>query len=102
MQFPHNNPLIVTLQITNCRVHRIQVDIGSSVNMLYKATLDKIGLRMTDIRACTTTLYGFSGEGVASVRAVFLAVTFEEYPLIVTKMMEFIVVDTPSAYNTLL
>ena len=57
---------------------------------------------MADVRACATTLYGFSGEGIASAGAVSLAVTFGEYPMSVTKMMEFIVVDTPSAYNALL
>ena len=102
VQFPHNDPLVVTLQIANHRVHMIQVDTGSSVNVLYKATLDKVGLGMTDVRACTTTLYGFSGEGVACIGEVSLAVTFGEYPLSVTKMMELIVVNTSSAYNTIL
>lgn len=69
---------------------------------MYKAILDKLGLGVTDIQACTTTLYGFSGEGVACIGAVSLVVTFEEYPLSVTKMMEFMVVNTPSVYNAIL
>ena len=57
---------------------------------------------MTDIQACTTTLYGFSGEGVACIGKVSLLVTFGEYPLSVTKMTKFMVVNTPSAYNAIL
>ena len=59
MQFLHNDPLIMNLQISNCKILE---DTVSSIDMMYKATLDKIGLGMTDIRACTTTPYGFSGE----------------------------------------
>ena len=70
--------------------------------MLYKATLDKIGLGMADISACATTLYGFSGEGIASVGATSLVVTFGEYLMSETRMMDFTVVDPPSTYNALL
>ena len=34
--------------------------------------------------------------------AVNLAVTLEEYSISATKIVEFVVVDTPSAYNVLL
>ena len=78
------------------------MDTGSSINVLYKATLGKIDLGIIDTRACATTLYGFSGEGIVSVGVVSLPVTFGEYPLSMTKIIEFIVVDTLSAYNVLL
>lgn len=91
-----------TVQIVNRRVHRVLIDNGSSVNILYKATLEKIGLTVRDLKACATTLYGFSGEGIASIEAVDLTVTLGEYPILVTKIVEFVVVDTPSAYNVIL
>lgn len=72
------------------------------MNVLYKATLKKIGLNIKDMRAYATTLYGFIGEGIASVGVVILPVIFGEYQVSVTKMVEFIVVDTPSVYNVLL
>lgn len=68
----------------------------------YKATLEKVGLRIRDLRVCTTSLYGYSGEGIVSIGVVDLVVTLEEYPALVTKIVEFIVVDTPSAYNVIL
>ncbi|XP_062103137.1 uncharacterized protein LOC133814158 [Humulus lupulus] len=61
-----------------------------------------MGLSVQDIKACATTLYGFSGEGIASTWDIELPVTLGEYPVLVTKMFEFIAMDTPSAYNILL
>lgn len=55
VRFPNNDPFIVTLLIANRRVHRILVDTGSSINVMYKANLDKIGLGVTDIRASTSS-----------------------------------------------
>ena len=47
-------------------------------------------------------LYGFSEEGIVSVGTINLVVTFREYPRSVTKMVEFVVVDTSSTYNIML
>jgi len=37
--FPHNDALVVTMHIGNCRVSKIPIDVGSSVNILYGAPL---------------------------------------------------------------
>ena len=102
VQFPHNDPLVVTIQVANRRVHRALIDNRSSINVLYKATLEKIGLGIRDLRACAMTLYGLNGEGIASTGAVDLVVTFAEYLISVTKIVEFVVVDIPSTNNVLL
>ena len=40
--FPHNDTLVVTMHIENCRVSKILVDAGSSVNILYGGALDRM------------------------------------------------------------
>jgi len=40
MHFSHNDALIVTMLIGNCRVFKILIDGRSSVNILYGGALD--------------------------------------------------------------
>jgi len=42
VHFSHNDALIITLHIGNCRVSRIMVDSRSSINILYGVALDKM------------------------------------------------------------
>ena len=67
---------------------------------MYRSTLERIGLTTRDLRAYSSVLYGFGGEGTASMGVVDLPVTLGEYPLSVTKMTEFVVEDINAAYNS--
>lgn len=49
VHFPHHDPLVIESQITNMIVARVLVDNGSSVNILFKAAFEKIGLTVTDL-----------------------------------------------------
>jgi hypothetical protein len=40
ISFPHMDALVVTLAISNHRIHRILVDTGSLVHILYKSAFD--------------------------------------------------------------
>jgi len=42
VHFPHNDALIITMHIGNCRVSRILIDSGSSVNIMYGGALNRI------------------------------------------------------------
>ncbi|XP_073138042.1 uncharacterized protein [Henckelia pumila] len=61
---PHNNPLLVTLTIANYDVARIFVDTGSSVNIIFKETLDQMKLEGFELDPITTELYGFTGHAL--------------------------------------
>ena len=42
VHFPHNDVLIVTMQIGSCRVFRILFDSGASINILYRSALGRM------------------------------------------------------------
>ena len=42
IHFPHNDALVITMLIGNCRMSKISVDCESNINILYKGTLDKM------------------------------------------------------------
>jgi len=42
VHFSHNDALINTMLIDNCRVSKILVNGGSSVNILYRGALDRM------------------------------------------------------------
>ena len=42
--FPHEDALVVTLDVGNCVVKRMSVDNGYSANVIFLSTLDAIGI----------------------------------------------------------
>ncbi|XP_074342922.1 uncharacterized protein LOC141680651 [Apium graveolens] len=61
---PHNDALVISLQICTKNVYRAFVDNGSSANILYYNTYKKMGLPDRDISGEDSWVYGFYGEGV--------------------------------------
>jgi hypothetical protein len=90
------------VQIANCRVHRVLIDTGSSVDILFKGAHEQLNLKNSCYNSCTSQLYGFTGDSVMPMGSKILPVIVGEAPLQQNIMTEFIVVDTPSAYNAML
>ena len=72
------------------------------MNLLFRSTLEKMGLSVAELKAASMILYGFSGEGSAAIRTIELVVTLGEGPRTVSKLLEFVVIDCPAAYNAIL
>ena len=61
---PHEDALFITAEVANNLVHRLLVDNGSIVNILYWDAYQKAGLRQTDLTLKTSPFYGFTGDSV--------------------------------------
>lgn len=55
----HTDSLVVEMQIANMIVKRVFVDTGSSVNILYKSSLERMGLSNKDLEPCSRLSTGF-------------------------------------------
>uniref|UniRef100_A0A803QDK1 Uncharacterized protein n=1 Tax=Cannabis sativa TaxID=3483 RepID=A0A803QDK1_CANSA len=80
VHFPHNDPLVIMIQIANTRVHQTLVDNGSSVDILYLATLKKMGPSLKDLKPCATPIYGFIRDSIQPLGTIELALTVGESP----------------------
>ena len=102
VHFPHNDALIIGMLISNCRVSKILIDRGSTVNILYGGTLDRMEDTPKIARAMIspqtqTRLCGFDGNETYSLCTVALLVRAD--PCVIT---EFYVVDVESSHNSIL
>ncbi|KAL5861476.1 hypothetical protein ACOSQ4_002772 [Xanthoceras sorbifolium] len=94
--------MVISLQVSNCLVARVMVDSGSSVDILFKDSLDKFNLESSMLNSCTSLLYGFTGDFVMPMGTIILPVILGQPPAQIKWLTEFLVVDTPSAYNIIL
>ena len=71
-QHPHDNPLVVHAVMANKKVHRVLVDNGSSADIIFVSTFDKMGIGMEKLEPVNTHLWGFSGEKVLPLGSIQL------------------------------
>ena len=78
---PHNDPMVISVQIANCRVHRVLIDTGSSVEILFKGAHEQLNLKNSCYNSCTSPLYGFTGDSVSPMGSKILPLIVGEAPL---------------------
>ena len=101
-QQPHDDPLVIRAVVANKIIHRVLVDNGSSTDIIFASTFDKMGIGREKLEPVSTHLRGFSGEKVLPLGSIQLVLTLGDPPCQATTTVRFLIVDTPSAYNVLL
>jgi len=100
---PHyNDPMVISVVIAGKKVHRVLVDQGSSADVMFWSTFNKLQLSSDQLRPYTGCLYGFAGDQVEVRGHIELSSTFTDGVASRTENIRYIVVNTPSAYNILL
>ena len=61
---PHEDAMIIISKIANNLIHRLLVDSGSAVNILYRGAYKKTSLRQADLTPMTSPLYEFTGDSI--------------------------------------
>ena len=76
----HDDALIVSIRIGDYNTHRVSVDNGSSVNILYYPTFQQMRINREHLVPTNAPLVGFRGPKVYPLGTVTLPVTVGDYP----------------------
>jgi len=97
-----DDPMVIIVEIENYAVKKVLVDQGSSVDILYWATYQKLQLLDTAMVPYDEPIYGSSDEQVSTRGYIDLHTVFRERTQTKTIPIRFLIVDAPTSYNVLL
>ncbi|KAF5464252.1 hypothetical protein F2P56_014344 [Juglans regia] len=100
--YSHDDALIVTMLIANYTTQRILIDNGSLADILLWELYEKMGIGPGRLRPAPMTLKGFFVKTVQPVGSIALPVIVGSSLSTTTTMIDFLVVRTRSAYNTII
>ncbi|XP_019156863.1 PREDICTED: uncharacterized protein LOC109153448 [Ipomoea nil] len=96
---PHRDALVIRLEIKDIIVHRVLVDTGSSVNVMYYGTFTQLRLSRKQLSPVRTPLSGFTEDSIETEGSITLKVQIGTPPHVKRWEVEFVVVKTSCAYN---
>jgi len=100
---PHDNdPVIISVVTVGRKVHRVLVDQGSSADVMFWSTFNKLRLSPDLLRPYTRCLYGFADNQVEVRGYLELRTTFTDGAASRTESIWYLVVNANSAYNILM
>ncbi|KFK42019.1 hypothetical protein AALP_AA2G201700, partial [Arabis alpina] len=95
---PHNDPLVINLTVYDFNVARVLIDTRSSVDVIFKKTLERMKIDLSTIKWRPKYITGFSGETTMTMGTIRLPVQAGN----VKKMVDFTVSDHPAIYNMIM
>ena len=101
-QHPHDDPLVIRVVVANKTGHRVLVDNGSSTDIIFASTFDKMCIGREKLKPADAHLQGFFEERVLPLGSIQLVLTLGDPPCRATTAVRFLIVDAPLAYNILL
>ncbi|KAL5538915.1 hypothetical protein UlMin_042374 [Ulmus minor] len=99
---PHKDAIVVALRIASRKVYKILIDNGSSADILFRSTLNRMDLVGAKFDPIKSALYGFTGDSIHSEGVLNLPVELGMHPCQHIQSVEFVVVDCPSSYNAII
>nr|GEV20944.1 reverse transcriptase domain-containing protein [Tanacetum cinerariifolium] len=102
MEDASNEPLIIEAVKEGFLVHRVYVDQGASVEMMFEHCFENLSpVIRSRLRGTQMDLVGFAGGVVKPLGEIELEVVFGDESLFRTVMINFTVVRAPSPYNVI-
>ena len=94
---PHKDAIVVALRITSQKVYKILIDNGSSTDIFFCFTLNRMDLVGAKFELVKSALYGFTKDSIHSEEMLNLPVELGMHPCQHIQYVEFMVVDCPSS-----
>ncbi|XP_059626441.1 uncharacterized protein LOC132269304 [Cornus florida] len=98
VQVSHEDPLVVSLTVAECLVHRFLIDPGSSANVMPKIMFDRLEIKLEKLKPIDNPLLGFDRKRVEPIGMVELSVQATERVL----LESFMVIDIHLSCNHLM
>ena len=96
---PHDkDPVVISVVTAGRKVHRVLVDQGSSTDVMFWSTFNKLQLSPDKLRPYTKGLYEFAGDQVEVRGYLELRTTFMDDSASRTENIRYLVVNAHSAY----
>jgi hypothetical protein len=96
-------PLVVAPLIKSKRVHKVLMDGGSGINVLYASTLDDMGIPRSQLRPLTAPFHGVvPGMEALPIGKINLPVTFKDLRNFRIETLTFEVVGFSGTYHAIL
>jgi hypothetical protein len=100
---PGSYPLAVAPLFKYKRVHKVLVDGGSGINVLYLSTLDDMGIPRSALRSLTAPFHGaVPGMEALPIGKIYLPVTFGDVRNFHTETLTFELVGFSGTYHAIL
>jgi len=97
-----NDPVVISIVIVGRKVHRVLVNQGSSTDVIFWTTFNKLQFSPNQLRPYTGCLYNFAGDQLEVRGHLDLRTTFTDGAASHTENIRYLVANAPSAYNILL
>ena len=94
--------MIISAKMVNAEVKKVFIDQGSSADIIFRDAFDKLGLKNADLQSYKEELVEFSWEKIYLDGFITLHVTLGSRPKTRTIKVDFLVVNSPLAYNVIL
>ncbi|KAL0421281.1 UNVERIFIED_CONTAM: hypothetical protein Slati_3151000 [Sesamum latifolium] len=98
----NNDALVISFTIANFWVKKVFVDSGSLAYIIFYKAFSQMEINNAELTRVNMPLTSFSGSTIEPVGEMMLLISMGSYPMRVTKMVKFLVVDAHSAYNIIL
>ncbi|KFK36457.1 hypothetical protein AALP_AA4G126900 [Arabis alpina] len=95
---PHNDPFVINLTVYDFNIARVLIDTGSSVDVIFKKTLERMKIDLSTIKGRPKPITGFSGETTMTMGTIRLPVQAGN----VKQMVDFPVSDHLAIYNVIM